>query len=104
MSLTVDQPGSYTFACHYQDGRGEPEIRVALGPNYFWEFLRVVWKISLPLLGGSSVLCGSFLLALLLLVIGFVIKILSVPNLKLSIEPLSKQRKTGMQHETHQEK
>lgn len=53
MSLTVNQPGTYTFACNYQDGRTEPEIRVALGPNYCWEFLRVTWKISLPFLCSS---------------------------------------------------
>lgn len=77
MSLTVDKPGTYTFACDFQDERTEPEIRVALGPNYFWEFLRVAWKISLPLLGGSSILCGSVLLAFLLLVTGIVIKVLN---------------------------
>jgi hypothetical protein len=66
MSITVDQPDAYTFACNYQDGSTEPEIVVALGPNYFWEFIRVAWKISFPVLGGISILCGSFLLALLL--------------------------------------
>ena len=74
MSLTVVKPGTYIFACNYQDGRTEPDIRVALGPNYFWEFLRVVWEISLPLLGGSSILCGSVVLTILLLVSGIVIK------------------------------
>ena len=77
MSLTVAQPGTYTFACTYQDERTEPELRVALGPNYFWEFLRVAWKISLPLLGGSSILCGSLLLAMLLFGTGFAFKVLS---------------------------
>jgi hypothetical protein len=75
MSLTVEKPGAYTFACDYQDGRVEPEIRVALGPNYFWEFLRVVWKSGLPVLGGSSILCGSVLLAFLLLISGVVFKV-----------------------------
>jgi hypothetical protein len=77
MSITVDKPDSYTFACNYRDGGTEPEISVALGPNYFWEFLRVVWKIGLPVLGGSTILCGSVLLALLMLVTGIVIKVLN---------------------------
>ena len=34
MSITVDEPDSYTFACNYQDGSTEPEISVALGPPY----------------------------------------------------------------------
>jgi hypothetical protein len=76
MSLTVEKPGTYTFACDYQDGRAEPGILVALGPNYFWEFLRVVWKIGLPVLGGSSIFCGSVFLAFFLLVMGIVIKVL----------------------------
>lgn len=80
MSLTVDKPGTYTFACNYQDGRMEPEIVVALGPNYLWEFLRVAWKIALPVLGGSATLCGSVLLALLLLIIGIAIKVLNTTN------------------------
>ena len=52
MSITVDKPDTYSFACHYQDGRSGPEIVVTLGPNYFWEFLRVAWKIGIPLLSG----------------------------------------------------
>jgi hypothetical protein len=69
MSITVDKPDSYTFACHYQDGSTRPEISISLGPNYFWEFLRVAWKISLPTLGGMSTLCGSLLLALLFVIV-----------------------------------
>ncbi len=69
MSITVDQPDTYTVSCDYQDGSTRPEISVALGPNYFWEFLRVAWKISLPTLGGMSTLCGSLLLALLFVIV-----------------------------------
>ena len=49
MSITVNRPGTYAFACHYQDDSIEPEISVALGPNYFWEFLRVAGKFSLSI-------------------------------------------------------
>jgi hypothetical protein len=69
MSLTVDEPGIYRFTCRYQDGSSGPESVVAMGPNYVWEFLKVVGKIGLPLLAGLSVLCASGLLALLIVII-----------------------------------
>jgi hypothetical protein len=34
MSVTVNEPDTYTFTCRYQDGSKEPEITVALSPNY----------------------------------------------------------------------
>ena len=69
MSLTVDKPDNYTFACRYQNDMHAPATTVALGPNYAWEFLRVAWKISLPLLGGTITFCGSVLLALLIVIV-----------------------------------
>jgi hypothetical protein len=80
MSLTVEQPGTYSFACVYRDGRSEPEILVALGPNYFWEFLRVASKIGLPYIGATSLFCGSLWLALLLSIVGIVFKVLNAPK------------------------
>ena len=89
MSLTVEKPDTYTFACDYQDGSPEPEIVVALGPNYFWEFLRLAWKMGIPLLGGIGVLSGSILLAGLLFIAGLLLKMLTTaqardPGLNLS--------------------
>ncbi len=72
MSITVDRPDTYTFACDYREGSGRRENTVALSPNYLWEFIKVAGKVSLPILGGISILCGSFLLALLVVVIGVV--------------------------------
>jgi len=69
MSITVDNPDTYTFECRFQDGSLQPKITIALGPNYYWEFLRVAWKIALPLFGGIGVLCGSILLALLFVIV-----------------------------------
>ena len=69
MSITVNEPDTYTFACHYQDGSTEPEIAVALGPNYIWEFLKVVGKISLSLFGAMTTLCGSILIGLSIAVV-----------------------------------
>jgi hypothetical protein len=69
MSLTVDEPGTYAFACAYADDSTQPEITVALGPNYFWEFLRLSVKIALPLLGSVTIFFSAALLATLLLII-----------------------------------
>jgi hypothetical protein len=74
MSITIENPDSYTFTCDYQDGSQEPEIMVALGPNYVWEFLKTAWEIGLPLLGAIAILCGSVLLALILFISGIIIK------------------------------
>jgi hypothetical protein len=78
MSVTVDHPGTYTFACKYKDNNIEPEIRVALGPNYFWEFFSVAWNVGLPLLGGLSILCGVVFLGLIFLGIGIVLKLVVI--------------------------
>ena len=77
MSITVDNPDSYTFNCVYQDGSTDPEIVVALGPNYFWEFIKVAWKITLPLIGGFSVICLSALIAVLFIIAGIILAIVS---------------------------
>jgi hypothetical protein len=74
MSITVDQPDCYTFICNYQDGSKGPEISVAIGPNYYWEFIRIAWKIGLPFFGGVSLLCGSLLTALIIFLAGFFIR------------------------------
>jgi hypothetical protein len=69
MSLTVEKPDDYTFACRYQDDMHGLETTVALGPNYAWEVLKVMGKIGLPLLGGAITICGSVLLALLMIIV-----------------------------------
>ena len=80
MSITIDQPGAYTFACCYQNGRNEPEFQVSLGPNYFWEFLNLIWKIGLPILGGTSIMCGSILFAFLFVIAGLVFEVCRMKN------------------------
>lgn len=72
-SITVEQADTYSFACRYLDDRAGPEIQVALGPNYVWEFLKVARKLGLPLLGGMSVLCGTVLLAVFTLLVALIL-------------------------------
>jgi hypothetical protein len=63
-STTVTDPGLHTLSCDYPDGRVGPQLVLALGPNYFWEFLRVVWNLGGQVLGGAGVFCGSILLSM----------------------------------------
>lgn len=76
MSIRVDQPGLYTFSCNSPKGIIEEKIHVALGPNYFWEFFKVARKIAMPIFGSVSIFCGSFLMSLMLLIMGVLIKFL----------------------------
>ena len=69
MSIRVDEPDSYTFACNYQDGGREPEIVVALGPNYFWEFLSIVGRTVVSTVGGLSLLFGSGAVAVIVVIV-----------------------------------
>lgn len=73
MSLSVGQPGRYTFACDTRESKPGSEITVSLGPNYTWEFFRTLWKIGLPGLGGITLLCGSLLISMALGAVGLVL-------------------------------
>ena len=73
MSISIDEPGNYTFECSYNDGQTEPKIVITLGPNYYWEFLKVVWNLGLPILGSISLTSMSILVTLFLIIIGFVL-------------------------------
>jgi len=42
--ISIDQPGVYTFSCQYIDGRADPEIVLAVGPNFVWEFFNIAVK------------------------------------------------------------
>jgi hypothetical protein len=62
-STTVEDPGLHTLSCEYPDGLVGPQLVLAIGPNYFWEFLRVAWDIGGPVLGAAGVICGSIILS-----------------------------------------
>jgi hypothetical protein len=62
-SITMDQPGTYTFACRYEDRRSEPEIVLAFGPNFVWEFFGIAARTVVTALAGLAVLLGSWAVA-----------------------------------------
>jgi len=71
-STTVDDPGLYRLSCEYPDGRARSKLMLAIGPNYFFEFLRVAWKLGGSILGGAAVLIGSVVLSFLIALLTFI--------------------------------
>jgi hypothetical protein len=53
-SISINQPGVYTFSCQYPDGREYPKSVMAVGPNIVWEFFNIAAK---PV---AALLCGAF--------------------------------------------
>jgi hypothetical protein len=64
-SITIDEPGTYTFSCHYADGGSEPEIVLAIGPNFVWEFFGIAARILVTAAAGLAVVLGSGAVAVL---------------------------------------
>ena len=62
-SITIDQPGAYTFSCRYADGSSQPEIVLAVGPNFVWEFFGIAATTVLTVVAGLAVLLGSGVVA-----------------------------------------
>jgi len=69
MSLTVDRPDTYTFACRYANGNSDPQVVVAVGPNFVWEFLDVSARAGLSLLAGVVVFLASVLAAIVIVIV-----------------------------------
>jgi hypothetical protein len=58
-SITIDEPGTYTFSCRHVDGSSKPEIVLAVGPNFVWEFLGIAARTLVTAAAGLAVLLGS---------------------------------------------
>jgi hypothetical protein len=69
MSITVNRPGIYTFACSYQDGSTTPPIAVAVGKNFMVEAFRIFTRMGYSIWLGLSILALTALFAILTVVI-----------------------------------
>ena len=65
-SITIDEPGTYTFSCRYADGRSQPQVVLAVGPNFVWEFLGIAARSGTALAAGLAALFGSGLIAMVI--------------------------------------
>jgi len=68
-SITIDELGTYTFSCRYADGRSQPEIVLAVGPNFVWEFFGIAARAGVALAAGAVVLFGSGLVAIVFAIV-----------------------------------
>jgi hypothetical protein len=68
-SLTIPKPGTYNLACQYLDGNSEPEIMLAVGPNFVWEFFGIAARTVVTAVAGLAVLLGSGILAAVVVIV-----------------------------------
>ena len=68
-SITIDDPGSYTFSCRYEDGKSEPEIVLAVGPNFVWEFFGIAARSGVALVAGLVALLSSGLVSMVIAIV-----------------------------------
>jgi hypothetical protein len=58
-SITIHQSGTYTFSCHYAHGGSEPEVVLAVGPNFVWEFFGIAARTLVTAGAGLAVFVSS---------------------------------------------
>jgi hypothetical protein len=63
-SITIKEPGIYTFSCSYANNNSRPEIVLAVGPNHVWEFFRILAKCGIPVFVGLILVLGSVVVAI----------------------------------------
>jgi hypothetical protein len=68
-SITIDEPGTYAFSCRYADGRSEPEVVLAVGPNFMWEFFGIAARSGVALVAGLVALLSSGFVAIVIAIV-----------------------------------
>jgi hypothetical protein len=68
-SITIDEPGTYTFSCRYADGKSEPGIVLTVGPNFMWEFFGIATRIFVTVAAGLGVLFSSGTVVLIVVIV-----------------------------------
>lgn len=54
-NISINQPGIHEFSCRYLDGRSNPQLVLAIGPNMIWEFFNLALKPVAAIAGGLIV-------------------------------------------------
>ena len=68
-SLTIPKPGTYDLACQHLDSNTGPEIVLAVGPNFVWEFFGIAARSGVTLAAGGVALFGSALVATVIAIV-----------------------------------
>lgn len=53
-TISIDRPGIHVFSCRNPDDSSQPQIVLAVGPNFIWEFFNLAAK---PV---GAMVCGMF--------------------------------------------
>ncbi len=69
MQFEIDQPGTYTLACAYTDGSERPEIVLAVVKEFFKEILAPIFNLVGNLMIGTSLICVTSVVALIVVII-----------------------------------
>jgi len=69
MSITIPDPGIYSFFCQYSNGKTRPDIVVAVGPNFVWEFFKISAVIGRSICSGIAVIFFAVLVSIIVAVI-----------------------------------
>jgi len=69
MSITIPDPGIYNLFCQYSDGKNQPDIVVAVGPNFVWEFFRISAELGRSICSGIAVIFFAVLVSIIVAVI-----------------------------------
>ena len=69
MSITIPDPGIYNFSCQYSDGQNQPDIVVAVGPNFVWEFFNISAEMGRSICSGIVVIFFAVLVSIIVAVI-----------------------------------
>lgn len=68
-NISINQPGTYTFSCRYLDGRSNPQLVLAVGPNMIWEFFNLAVKPLAAMAVGLIVFFFMSVVSLIIVVI-----------------------------------
>jgi len=68
-SISIDQPGIHEFSCRYPDDSSQPQIVLAVGPNFVWEFFNLAAKPVGAMVCGMSVFLGVGVISTIMVVI-----------------------------------
>ncbi len=68
-TISINQPGVHIFSCRYADGRANPQVVLAVGPNFIWEFFNIAAKPFAAAVCGWFAFLGACAISVVILVV-----------------------------------